>query len=110
MRINEVLKEIETAYPEDIFPGLTKEEIRFFSREFPGIIDRASASMGRHLAKVIREKIKKETEWRERYKARLIVRGYSNGEAIESSEAAEYDEDLSPEEAADNELELWEEE
>lgn len=62
MRINEILDEIERAYPEDIFPNLTKEEIKEISSKYPGFIDRASASMGRHLAKVIRRKLAEKEE------------------------------------------------
>lgn len=110
MRINEILDEIEKAYPEDIFPSFTKEEIETIKNEYRGFIDRASASMGRHLAKVIREKVKKDQDWRDRYRDHLILLGASRGEAIESAAAAEYDEDLEPEEAAREEYDLWIEE
>jgi hypothetical protein len=41
-----------SAYPEDIFPPLTKAEIAELPR---GILDRASAAMGRHVAKFVQE-------------------------------------------------------
>lgn len=107
MKINEVLEEIEQAYPEDIkmFRPLTKEEIE----EHSDIITRASAAMGRHLIKVIREKIEPEQEWRKKYLNRLMALGAHRGEAIESAEAVEYDEDEDPEDMADNEFDLWNE-
>lgn len=103
MKILEILDEIEKAYPEDMFPPTTEEERQKVIEQFPGFIDRTSAAMGRHLAKVIREKVAKDQEWRERYKQRLMAHGYMYGDAVESAEAAEYDEEISPEEAADDE-------
>jgi hypothetical protein len=41
-----------SAYPEDMFPPLTKAEIAELPR---GILDRASAAMGRHVAKFAKE-------------------------------------------------------
>jgi hypothetical protein len=57
MTIEEVLAEIERAYPEDIFPETTTEERALVIAQFPGFVDRTSAMMGRHLARVIRRKI-----------------------------------------------------
>lgn len=60
MKIEEILEELEEAYPEDvnIFRPLSKEEIEQYSE----IITRASAAMGRHLVKVIREKLAEPEE------------------------------------------------
>ena len=57
MDIERILEEIERAYPENIFTEPTKEEIREIHSKYPGFIDRTSAAMGRHLAKVIRRKL-----------------------------------------------------
>lgn len=62
MKINEVLNEIEQAYSEDIFPDTTQEEINIIATRYPGFIDRTSAAMGRHLAKVIRRKLEEQDE------------------------------------------------
>jgi hypothetical protein len=62
MNVLEILNEIEQAYREDIFPMLTVAEIVDMTTNRRGIIDRASASMGRHLAKLIREKLSKADE------------------------------------------------
>ena len=62
MNIYKILKEIDTAYPEDIFPPLTKEEVNLIADQYPGFIDRASAAMGRHLAQVIRRKLAEPDE------------------------------------------------
>ncbi len=52
MALDEVLK----AYPEDIFPSTTQAERDPIIQKYPGFIDRTSAMMGRHIAKVIRER------------------------------------------------------
>ena len=57
LKIYDILNEIEQAYPEDIFPPTTQAERDPVIEQFPGFIDRTSASMGRHLVKVIREKM-----------------------------------------------------
>lgn len=57
MNIYEILDEIEQAYPEDIFPDTTQGERDDVAERYPGFIDRTSAMMGRHLAKVIRFKL-----------------------------------------------------
>jgi hypothetical protein len=57
MGIYEILAEIEQAYPEDIFTDTTKGEREDVMERYPGFIDRTSAMMGRHLAKVIRRKL-----------------------------------------------------
>jgi hypothetical protein len=57
MDIFEILDEIENAYPEDIFPPTTQGERDDVAERYPGFIDRTSAMMGRHLAKVIRMKM-----------------------------------------------------
>ena len=43
-----------SAYPEDMFPPLTKAEIAELP---PGVLDRASAAMGRHVAKLVEEAV-----------------------------------------------------
>jgi len=58
MNILDILNEIEAAYPEDIFPDTTQEERDPVIKQHPGLIDRVSAGMGRHLVKLIREKLK----------------------------------------------------
>jgi hypothetical protein len=55
--IYEVLEEIEKAYPLDIFPDTTQAERDPIIKQYPGFIDRTSALMGRHLVKVIRQKL-----------------------------------------------------
>ena len=45
----------DKAYPEDIFPELTAEERDWMQANKRGFIDRISASMGRHIARCIRE-------------------------------------------------------
>jgi hypothetical protein len=62
MNIYEILDEIEQAYPEDIFPSLTQQEIVHMMVNEPGIIGRASASLGRHLAQLIRRKLEEKED------------------------------------------------
>ncbi len=62
MRINEILNELEEAYSTDVFPDIAPEERLFITKSHPGLIDCASAAMGRHLAKVIREKLAEPIE------------------------------------------------
>jgi len=45
----------DKAYPEDIFPELTTEEREWMQANKRGLVDRISASMGRHIARCIRE-------------------------------------------------------
>lgn len=104
MNILEILDEIEKAYPEDIFPDTSQAERDEIIKQYPGFIDHTSAMMGRHLVKVIREKITADMEWRERYEKRLIALGYTRQDAHESADAAEYDKDTDPEDAADDEF------
>lgn len=49
------LRQWSEAYPEDMFPALTKEELAQITKVFPGFIDRASAAMGRHIGKQMSE-------------------------------------------------------
>ncbi len=44
------MRSIAQAYPEDIFPPLTEAEVKGHS----AIVSRASASMGRHFAKILK--------------------------------------------------------
>lgn len=46
---------------------------------------------------------KREREWRDKYENRLIQNGYIRLDAHESADAAEFDDDLDPIEAADEE-------
>lgn len=62
MNIHEILSEIEQAYPEDIFPDTTEDERGYIKARHIGFIDRTSAMMGRHLVKVIREKLAQPIE------------------------------------------------
>jgi hypothetical protein len=62
MDIERILKEIETAYPEDIFPDTTEQERKDVMKQYPGFIDRTSAMMGRHLAKITRRKLSETDE------------------------------------------------
>jgi hypothetical protein len=62
MDIQRILKEIDRAYPEDIFPEPTKEQIDEVHSKHPGVVDRISASMGRHLAGLIRRKLEETDE------------------------------------------------
>ena len=52
MAIDEVFK----AYPLDIFPDTTQGMRDDVIARYPGFIDRTSAMMGRHIAKVIKER------------------------------------------------------
>lgn len=52
MAIDEVLE----AYPQDIFPDTTQGERNDVIKRYPGFIDRTSAMMCRHIAKVVRER------------------------------------------------------
>lgn len=47
------LRSYSEAYPLDMFPELTKEEREMLHREHPGLLDRISASMGRHCGKIM---------------------------------------------------------
>jgi hypothetical protein len=49
------LRQWANAYPEDMFPPLSKEELATVQKAFPGFLDRASASMGRHIGKQLNE-------------------------------------------------------
>jgi len=104
MNILEILDEIEQAYPQDVFPDTTQGEREDIMGRYPGFIDRTSAMMGRHLAKVIREKVTADMEWRKRYEERLIERGYIRQDAHESADAADNPDNEDPEGAADDEV------
>src|SRR5574343_515109 len=66
------IEEVFKAYPLDIFPDTTQAERDPIIEKYPGFIDRTSAMMGRHIAKVILE--------RAMYFARDIL---EDGEAVE---------------------------
>lgn len=76
MNINEILDEIEQAYPEDIFPDTTQGERDDVIERYPGFIDRTSAMMGRHLAMVIRRKLAEGEEDRLYKTARAMLDMY----------------------------------
>jgi hypothetical protein len=88
MDIYEILDEIEQAYPEDIFPDTTSGEREDVMERYPGFIGRTSAMMGRHLARVIREKLalaegerlrntaRQLLDYRDRYGAREFHRHF----------------------------------
>jgi hypothetical protein len=56
--IEEILKEMETAYSVERFSPLTPDESRRVRDAFPNFIERCSAYQGRHLVKMLREKLK----------------------------------------------------
>ena len=72
------LEEVFKAYPQDIFPDTTQGERDDVIERYPGFIDRTSAMMGRHIAKVIRE--------RAYHFAREI---HEDGQAVEHVNAAD---------------------
>lgn len=104
MRILEILDEIEKAYPLDIFPDTTQGERDDVIERYPGFIDRTSAMMGRHLAKVIREKLAADKEWRNRYAKRLIECGCDRQTAYQSAAAADNLDNEDPEDSADDDM------
>jgi hypothetical protein len=58
MEVDEIIQRLRSfarAYPESMFPELTKEERAMIIKVYPGFIDRASASMGRHIGKQLDE-------------------------------------------------------
>lgn len=56
--IQDLLKEMETAYAIDKFPDPSAEESRRIRDAHPGFIERCSAYQGRHLVKMIRDRLK----------------------------------------------------
>lgn len=56
------LRSFSEAYPTDMFPELTAEERSALPR---GIIDRISAAMGRHCAKIMDEAAESMNEWQD---------------------------------------------
>lgn len=56
--IQDLLKEMETAYALDKFPDPSAEESRRVRDAYPGFIERCSAYQGRHLVKMIKERLK----------------------------------------------------
>lgn len=56
--IQDLLNEMEAAYAIDKFPNLSAEESRRVRDAYPGFIERCSAYQGRHLVKMIRERLK----------------------------------------------------
>jgi len=56
--IEDLLQEMEAAYSIEKFAPLTADESRRVRDAFPGFIERCSANQGRHLAKMLKEKLK----------------------------------------------------
>jgi len=56
--IQDLLKEMETAYAIDKFPDPSAEESRRVRDAHPGFIERCSAYQGRHLVRMIRDRMK----------------------------------------------------
>ena len=56
--LEDILKEIEEAYSEAKFPALSPAESRMVRDAYPQFIERCSAFQGRHLVKMLRERIK----------------------------------------------------
>lgn len=56
--IQELLKEMEAAYAIDKLPDPSAEESRRVRDAHPGFIERCSAYQGRHLVKMIRDRMK----------------------------------------------------
>lgn len=57
-RLAEILHRLDSwsqAYLEDVFTPTTHDEIQAVAAAFPGMVDRISASMGRHMVKHMRE-------------------------------------------------------
>jgi len=55
--IEDLLQEMEAAYSIEKFSPLTADESRRVRDAFPGFIERCSANQGRHLVKMLREKL-----------------------------------------------------
>jgi len=104
MNILEILDEIEKTYPQDIFPDITESQRNNVLARYPRFIDCQSAMMGRHLARIIREKITADMEWRAKYESRLIAHGCTRQDAHETAEGADNPDNDDPEGAADSEL------
>ena len=56
--IRDLLKEMEAAYTIEKFPNPTAEESRRVRDAYSGFIERCSAYQGRHLVKMIRDRLK----------------------------------------------------
>lgn len=55
--IQALMKEMEAAYPIDKFPDPTAEESRRVRDAHPGFIERCSAYQGRHLVRMLRDRL-----------------------------------------------------
>jgi hypothetical protein len=55
--INALLEEMEAAYSVEKFSPLTADESRRVRDAYPGFIDRCGANQGRHLCRMLREKL-----------------------------------------------------
>ena len=53
----ERVQQFAAAYPESMFPEITEEERTWLIKTRPGLLDRISASMGRHMAKALLESL-----------------------------------------------------
>ena len=56
--IQDLLQEMEAAYSIDKFPDLSAEESRRVRDAHPGFIERCSAYQGRHLVRMIKDRLK----------------------------------------------------
>lgn len=61
-KLESILQEMERYYSESFFPGTSKEVDDEVEKVFPNFVGRNSASMGRHLAQLIRRKMKETDE------------------------------------------------
>lgn len=55
--MQELLREIEAAYSPEKYPNPTAEESRRVRDAYPGFIERCSAYQGRHLVRMIRDRL-----------------------------------------------------
>ena len=55
--LGDLLREIDAAYSIDKFPALSLEEGRRLREMYPGISERIAAFQGRHLVKMLRERL-----------------------------------------------------
>lgn len=55
--VNNFMDTFEQAYAIDLFPELSKEQREKVRRAYPGVIDRTAAGQGRHMIKVLRDKL-----------------------------------------------------
>lgn len=54
----DLLREIDAAYSIDKFPALSTEEARRLREMYPGLSERIAAFQGRHLVKMLRDRLR----------------------------------------------------